>query len=418
MSAKALAAPLRTLSGRRIVVGVTGGIAAYKAADLVRLLSKHGAEVQVVMTRAATAFITPLTMQALSGRAVRQALLDADAERAMSHIELARWADLALIAPAGADCLARLAHGRADDLLGALCLATAAPVLAAVAMNQRMWLHPATQHNCRVLAARGVDLLGPAEGEQACGDTGPGRMLEPVALLERVAARFAGRSLDGQRVVITAGPTYEALDPVRFLGNRSSGKMGFAIAAAARDAGADTTLIAGPVQLPTPERVRRVDVRSAQQMHECGLRAARDCDIFIAAAAVADYRPAQTSQQKLHKDQDSMTLELVRNPDLLADLGGAEHKPFTVGFAAETEQCVARARAKMQAKRCDMMVANVVGGETGFDSDDNEITLLWPDTEQAVPRMSKCQLATRLIHEIAQRRDALRRHADPVEHAS
>ena len=396
--------PPDTLAGRRIVLGVTGGVAAYKAAELLRLLRKSGADVEVVMTRAAGAFITPLTMQALAGRPVRGALLDPAAEQAMGHIELARWADALLIAPASADCLSRLAHGRADDLLGALHLATAAPTIAAVAMNQGMWRHPATQENCRVLAGRGVTLLGPADGEQACGDVGPGRMLEPREILARLAASFRGRALDGQRVVVTAGPTHEALDPVRFLANRSSGKMGFAVAQAAVDAGAETVLIAGPTPLPTPDRLRRIDVLCAEQMHREGLRAARACEVFIAAAAVADYRPAERHEHKIRKREDRMTLTLVRNPDLLADVGAMDDGPFTVGFAAETESGVARAKEKMRAKRCDMMVANTVGGETGFDSDDNEITLLCADQALALPRASKRQLAARLIAEIAARR--------------
>ena len=400
--------PSGALAERRVVVGVTGGIAAYKAAELVRLLRRQGAEIQVIMTRAAGEFIGALTLQALSGRPVRQALLDPAAEQAMGHIELARWADALVIAPASADCLARLAHGRADDLLGAVHLATGAPVLAAVAMNQRMWRHPATRANCRALAERGVELLGPADGEQACGDIGPGRMLEPAELVARLAARFRSRLLDGQRVVVTAGPTHEALDPVRFLGNRSSGKMGFAIAEAAADAGARTVLIAGPVRLPTPERVRRIDVLCAEQMHRQGLRAARECEIFIAAAAVADYRPAERSEHKIRKGPSRVTLELVRNPDLLAEVGALGERPFTVGFAAETDDSIARAREKMRAKNCDMMVANAVGGETGFDSDDNEVTLLCANAETALPRASKRRIAARLIAEVAARRSDAR----------
>lgn len=390
------------LTHRQILLGITGGIAAYKAADLVRRLQDAGASVRVVMTQAAQAFITPLTLQALSGHPVHTDLLDPAAEAAMGHIELARWADLILVAPASADFMARLASGQGDDLLTTLCLASTAPVALAPAMNQGMWRDPATQANAALLAKRGIHLFGPGSGSQACGDVGPGRMLEPGELLERTAALFETRLLEGRRVVITAGPTREALDPVRYISNHSSGKMGFALAEAAADAGARVLLIAGPVHLPTPARVQRQDVVSAEEMHAACMAQLEDCDIFIATAAVADYRPARPAEQKLKKSADTMTVELVRNPDIVATVAAHPSPPFTVGFAAETERLEEHARDKLVRKRLDMIVANDVAADgIGFGSDDNAAVALWPDGERHFARRSKRQLARELVQLIA-----------------
>lgn len=392
------------LTNRQIVVGITGGIAAYKSAELVRRLQDHGAAVRVVMTRSAQEFITPLTLQALSGYPVHTDLLDPAAEAAMGHIELARWADLVLVAPASADFIARLCHGHADDLLSTLCLATAAPLAVAPAMNQGMWGDEATQANIATLRQRRVTILGPAEGSQACGDVGPGRMLEPDRLAQLAAEVFPSRALDRSRVLITAGPTREPIDPVRYISNHSSGKMGFALARAAVDAGAEVTLIAGPVTLATPEHVHRVDVESAEQMYAAVQAHAAACDVFIAAAAVADYRPASSADQKIKKSQEQMTLTLVRNPDIVAAVAGRAPKPFTVGFAAETEQLLEHARAKLERKNLDMIVANNVAAEgIGFNSDDNAVTVLWRNGEIAFSQRSKSQLARDLIEVIAMR---------------
>ncbi len=392
------------LSNKRIVLGVTGGIAAYKSAELVRRLRDAGAEVRVVMTAGATQFITALTMQALSGQPVRTHLFDSEAEAAMGHIELARWADCVLIAPASANTLARLAQGLADDLLSTLCLATRAPLLVAPAMNQVMWEHPATQTNLAQLAARGVQICGPATGGQACGEVGPGRMLEPVELVAAVAGTFATGALGGLRVLVTAGPTREAIDPVRFISNRSSGKMGYAIAAAAVEAGAQVILVSGPVALTTPDRVERIDVETAAEMHAAVLARAADCDIFIAAAAVADYRPQTVAAHKLKKKDAALKLGLERTADILADVARARPAPFTVGFAAETEKLAEHARTKRMAKSLDMVAANLVNvpGQ-GFDVDDNALTLYWEGGEFDLPRLPKPQLARALITQIARR---------------
>ena len=386
---------MSSLANRQILLGISGGIAAYKSAELVRRLKDLGADVRVVMTAAACEFITPLTLQALSGNPVHTDLLDPAAEAAMGHIELARWADLILIAPASADLMARLAVGQADDLLTTLCLAAAAPLVLAPAMNQGMWRDPATQANADTLRSRGVTLLGPADGSQACGDVGPGRMLEPTEIAVQVAARFQSRLLDGLRVMISAGPTREAIDPVRFISNHSSGKMGFALARAAADAGAITTLVAGPVHLPTPERVQRVDVDSAQQMYDAVMDRIDGCDIFIASAAVADYRPVSVAEQKIKKQQDAMTIALVRNPDIVAAVAARSPRPFTVGFA----------RDKLERKGLDLIVANDVSAAgIGFNSDDNAVLALWSSGEAQFERCSKQQLARELIALIAQRR--------------
>ncbi|MDH4031784.1 MAG: bifunctional phosphopantothenoylcysteine decarboxylase/phosphopantothenate--cysteine ligase CoaBC [Chromatiales bacterium] len=395
------------LDGKQIVLGVSGGIAAYKAPDLVRRLRERGAEVQVVLTRGATHFVTPLTFQAVSGRPVRDDLWDEAGEAAMGHIELARWADLVLVSPATADLMARLACGMADDLLTTLCLATEAPLVLAPAMNRVMWAQPATRSNAETLVARGATLLGPGEGDQACGEIGAGRMLEPSELADEVVAALgaASGSLSGRRVVVTAGPTREAIDPVRYVTNRSSGKMGFAVAAAARAAGADVTLIAGPVAQPTPTGVQRIDVESAAQMMEATRSAIRDADIFIAAAAVADYRPARAEDQKIKKTDAHMDLELERNPDILSTVAGSDERPFVVGFAAETQDVEANAFAKLEAKGLDMIAANLVGPNAGFDSDHNELAVLWPGGGRCLPKANKRRLAEQLIALVGERMD-------------
>jgi phosphopantothenoylcysteine decarboxylase/phosphopantothenate--cysteine ligase len=389
----------------RIVLGVTGGIAAYKSADLVRRLREGGAEVRVVMTRAAREFVTPLTFQALSGHPVREDLFDAAAESAMGHIELARWADLVLIAPATADCMARLAAGLADDLLTTLCLATGAPLVLAPAMNHHMWAHPATLANREILANRGVRLLGPAVGDQACGEHGPGRMLEPGEIAAAVLERRT-TALEGRRFVVTAGPTREDLDPVRYLGNRSSGRMGFAVAEAASAAGAHVTLIAGPVALATPSGVERVDVRSALEMRSAVMEAVARADVFVGVAAVADYRPAERAPHKLKRDRDHARIDLIANPDIIAEVAGLEPRPLIVGFAAETTDLVRHARDKLSRKRLDMIAANLVGRNgCGFEAEENEILLVTAREEKPLGRSSKRQLAAMLIDEIAARLD-------------
>jgi phosphopantothenoylcysteine decarboxylase/phosphopantothenate--cysteine ligase len=336
---------------------------------------------------------------------VHQELLDADAEAGMGHIELARWADLVLVAPATADCLSRLALGRADDLLTTLCLATPAPLMVAPAMNQQMWKDPATAANLETLASRGIHIAGPAEGSQACGDVGPGRMLEPADIDVAAQALFAAGLLDGLRVTVTAGPTREALDPVRYISNHSSGKMGFAIARAAAEAGALTTLISGPVALETPKSVNRVEVSSAMEMYDAALAQMGQCDIFVGCAAVADYRPAERQPQKIKKGQETMQLELVRNPDIIAAVAAQNQRPFTVGFAAETQDVLDYARSKMHKKGLDMIVANDVAREdAGFNSDRNAATILWPDGSLEVPLTTKGELARRLIDTIASQR--------------
>jgi phosphopantothenoylcysteine decarboxylase/phosphopantothenate--cysteine ligase len=392
------------LFNRNVLLGVSGGIAAYKSAELVRLLQNHGASVRVIMTRGAQEFITPLTLQALSGQPVHTELLDEEAELGMGHIELGRWADLLLIAPATADLIARLANGRADDLLTTVALATAAPVMLAPAMNQQMWHDQATVENCATLLGRGITLVGPAQGEQACGDVGPGRMEEPGIIAERAAACFSSGALAGKRVVITAGPTREAMDPVRYISNHSSGKMGFALAQAAVDAGAQTTLIAGPVALATPEHVTRIDVESADQMLQQSMLLVPECDVFIACAAVADYRPSQQQSQKIKKQGESMTLELVRNPDIVATVAGGGEGTFTVGFAAETTDVITYARGKLENKGLDLIVANDVANQAiGFNSDENAVTLVWPGGEQSLPQARKSIIASQIIAKIAER---------------
>ncbi len=387
----------------KLLLGVTGGIAAYKSADLVRRLRERGCEVQVVMTAGAQRFVTPLTFQAVSGRAVRDSLLDPAAEAAMGHIELARWADLVLIAPASADFIARYAAGLADDLLATLCLATAAPVVLAPAMNQQMWAHPATRTNIDTLSGRGVEIWGPGEGDQACGETGPGRMLEPVDLANRVMARAADGPLAGLRVLLTAGPTREALDPVRFLSNRSSGKMGYALAAACAGAGARVTLVSGPVSLPAPAGVQCVAVETAAQMHAAVADAAAAADVFIAAAAVADYRPAQSSERKMKKKEAALRVELEPTTDILAAVSKAHPGLFTVGFAAETDNVAGHARDKLKRKNLDMICANEVGQGRGFEVDDNQLEVIWHGGSAVLGPAPKTALATELVSLIAAR---------------
>ena len=387
-----------------VLLGVSCGIAAYKSAELVRQLQELGATVRVIMTRGAREFITPLTLQALSGHPVHTELLDEEAEQGMGHIELARWADLLLIAPATADLIARLAAGRGDDLLTTVALATPAPRLIAPAMNQQMWRDPATAANIATLEQRGFRMIGPAAGEQACGDVGPGRMEQPPAIAEAAAAMFSSGLLAGKRVVITAGPTREALDPVRYISNHSSGKMGYSLAQAAADAGARTSLVSGPVNLEVPDHVKCLQVESAMQMLEACQALVPDCDIFIACAAVADYRPAEVQTQKIKKGaEDNATLVLVKNPDIVATVAASTPKPFTVGFAAETQDVLGYARAKMQRKGLDMIIANDVSDSgIGFNSNDNEVTVLWSDGEQALARANKPAIARQIIALIAE----------------
>ena len=392
------------------MLGVTGGIAAYKSPDLVRRLQEAGADVRVVMTPSATRLVAPTVFQAVSGHPVRSELWDDAAEAAMGHIELARWADLVLIAPATAHLMAQLAGGSAGNLLTTLCLATAAPLVLAPAMNQAMWRHAATQANRATLESRGVRCIGPASGSQACGDVGPGRMVEPtdiVAILSELPAGDFASLLKGSRVLVTAGPTREAIDPVRFVSNRSSGKMGFAVARAAVEAGAEVTVVAGPVNLPTPVGVRRVDVETAAEMFAATIERIADVDIYIGAAAISDYRP-EPAAHKIKKRTDRLTLDMVKSPDLLATIAARPGAPFTVGFAAETERLEEYARQKLDRKRLDMIVANQVGAKLGFDEDDNSVLILWRDGQEALCRMPKCDLARRIIATVAARFTAVR----------
>ncbi|EEB77669.1 phosphopantothenoylcysteine decarboxylase/phosphopantothenate--cysteine ligase [marine gamma proteobacterium HTCC2148] len=390
------------LFNRNVLLGVSGGIAAYKSAEVVRQLQEQGATVRVIMTHGAQEFITPLTLQALSGHPVHTQLLDEQAEQGMGHIELARWADLLLIAPATADLIARLAAGRADDLLTTVSLATPAPVLLAPAMNQQMWRDQATTANIETLQRRDVHFIGPAAGEQACGDIGPGRMEQPPAIAAAAAALFHTGALAGKKVVITAGPTRELLDPVRYISNHSSGKMGYALAQAAVDAGAVTTLVSGPVSLDPPEHAKCHRVESAQEMLEACLDLVADCDIFIACAAVADYRPAQIEGQKIKKGAEEISLQLVKNPDIVNAVAAGERAPFTVGFAAETQNVLGYARDKMQRKGLNMIIANDVSDHgIGFNSDENEVTVLWETGEQALSRAGKPTIARQIMDLIA-----------------
>ncbi|CAD2252278.1 bifunctional phosphopantothenoylcysteine decarboxylase/phosphopantothenate--cysteine ligase CoaBC [Xanthomonas arboricola] len=415
----------RPLDGQRLLLCVGGGIAAYKSLELVRRLRDAGAQVQVAMTSGAQQFVTPLSFQALSGQPTRTTLWDSAAEQAMGHIELARWADQVIVAPATADLLARLAHGLADDLVSTLCLATTAPLTVAPAMNHRMWLHPATQANVATLSARGVRVVGPEDGPLAEGESGPGRLAEPAAIIAALAggagsaAPLASKAaaalafvpssaqLDGLRIVISAGPTFEDLDPVRYVGNRSSGKMGYALAAAAASQGAEVVLVSGPVHQTTPAGVRRIDVRSAAQMRDAVL-GAFPADIYIGAAAVADYTPKRVVAQKIKKTGETLTLELVRTPDILAEVAAQTGAlKLVVGFAAETHDVEHYARGKLAAKRLDLIIANQVGIEGGgFESDNNAATAYWQGGERAFPSSSKTELADQLLALIAERLQA------------
>ena len=391
------------LMNKQIVLGVTGGIAAYKSADLVRRLREAGAEVRVVMTKNAKEFITPLTMQAVSGNPVHDDLFDPTAEAAMGHIELARWADAIIIAPATADFIARMLQGEASDLLTTLCLATPAPIAVAPAMNQAMWKNTFTHQNVQALQAKNIHIYGPAEGSQACGDVGPGRMIEPLDILERVSELFATGSLAGKRIVITAGPTREAIDPVRYISNASSGKMGYALAEAAVEAGAAVTLISGPVSLTTPARMKVIDVVSAQEMFDAVMQEVKNCDVFFSVAAVADYRCDAISPQKIAKKTDTLNLVLTRTPDIVASVSQLSPRPFVVGFAAETEDLLKKARAKLENKKLDMIIANQVGEGVGIGSDENAVTVLWGKDEKVFSQMPKRKLARELIEWIAKK---------------
>lgn len=395
---------LQTLAQKHILLGISGGIAAYKSADLVRRLKERGADVRVILTDAAQHFITPLTLQAVSGNPVSTSLLDPAAEAAMGHIELAKWADIVLIAPASADIIARMAHGLANDLLTTCVLATAAPVAVAPAMNQQMYKNIATQNNLATLTAHNFYIYGPGVGEQACGDVGSGRMLEPLELISALEEHFsAEQQLNNIKITITAGPTREAIDPVRYISNHSSGKMGFALAQAAAAMGAQVTLISGPVQLATPAGVTRIDVTTAEQMHDAALAQAVQSEIFIGCAAVADYRVAQVASEKMKKTaSDSLELKLVKNPDIIAAVAAlTTQRPFTVGFAAETQNVRQYAKDKLTRKKLDLICANDVSStELGFNSDHNAVTLVWQHGEQVLPAQPKADLAKAILQHI------------------
>ncbi|HUG72374.1 MAG TPA: bifunctional phosphopantothenoylcysteine decarboxylase/phosphopantothenate--cysteine ligase CoaBC [Steroidobacteraceae bacterium] len=392
-------------SSKRILLGVTGGIAAYKSPDVVRRLIERGAEVQVVMTAGAREFVQPLTFQAVSGREVRSDLWDESAERAMSHIELARWADLVLIAPATADFLAQLAHGRADNLLNTVCLATSAPLAVAPAMNRVMWANAATQANVATLRARGVQVFGPDSGSQACGEVGEGRMMEPAEIAANAFAVLPTEGpLKGRKVLITAGPTRERIDPVRFISNRSSGKMGYAVAQAAREQGAEVVLVSGPVNLAAPAGVRRIGVESAADMHAAVMAEVAGTDIFIGTAAVADYRPVNPSDTKIKKVSDRLEVSMERTIDILAAVAQLPGRPYTVGFAAETNDVEAHAVQKLDRKRLDLIAANEVGDAKCFEQDDNALTLFWPGGGRLeLGAGAKTELARKLVEVIAAR---------------
>jgi phosphopantothenoylcysteine decarboxylase/phosphopantothenate--cysteine ligase len=393
-------------SSRRVVLGVCGGIAAYKAVEIARKLRERGTDVQVVMTRSAQEFVTATTFQAVTGRPVRTDLWDAEAEAAMGHIELARWADQIVVAPATANFMAALAHGFAADLLSTLCLATEAPILLAPAMNRVMWANPATQANSALLRSRGVQVLGPASGKQACGEEGPGRMLEPEDIVSAIAALAvpqAPQLLRGLNVLVTAGPTREPIDPVRYITNRSSGKMGFAVAQALSDAGGKVTLVSGPVSLPTPRGVQRIDVETATDMYAAVHAHVASADIFVACAAVSDYRPPQSAPSKIKRKADTLQMDLVRSPDILASVAALPEAPFTVGFAAETDRVEEHARLKLMNKRIDMIAANKVGRDCGFDLDTNELQVIWEGGSALLEQASKRVLAERLAVLIADR---------------
>lgn len=399
---------MSNLTNKNILLGVTGGIAAYKSADLVRRLKENGAIVRVVMTSAASEFVTPLTFQALSGLPVHTDLFDLQAEAAMGHIELARWADQILIAPASANTLAKLSWGQADNLLTTLCLASKAPVAVAPAMNHVMWQAPATQDNIQRLRERGVTILGPGSGDQACGENGEGRMLEPMEIVQQLTISSDSSLLKNLNIMITAGPTYEAIDPVRFIGNRSSGRMGFSLAQAALDAGANVTLVAGPVQINAPEKIHRIDVESARQMHAAVMNSIQQQHIFIATAAVADYCPSTHHKNKLKKSEAELNLSLQLNPDILADVAALKDAPFTVGFAAETNNIEQYAKTKLTSKNLNMIAANKVsydsdtGDSIGFNSEFNALDVYWNQGHLKLARENKNQIAQKLIALIAE----------------
>jgi phosphopantothenoylcysteine decarboxylase/phosphopantothenate--cysteine ligase len=400
---------MTALTGKKIILGVTGGIAAYKSPDVVRRLREAGADVRVVLTEAGSRMVSPIVFQAVSGHRARTSMWDEEAEAAMGHIELARWADVVLVAPATAHIMSILQAGSAGNLLTTLCLATDAPVVLAPAMNQAMWRNRATMDNRAALAERGIAFVGPTSGSQACGDEGPGRMAEPADIVDALDALFRPETvLAGRRVLVTAGPTREPIDPVRFVSNRSSGKMGFAIAAAAAAAGARVTLLAGPVGLPTPDGCERIDVETAGQMSDAAMSRAGEVDIFIAAAAVADYQAARIAGHKIKKKASDLVLELTPAPDVLAGVAALGDAPFTVGFAAETQNLEAYARAKLERKGLDMIIANLVGESAGFDKDDNSAIVIWTDGKEALDMQPKTELAVQLIRIIAQRFDAAR----------
>jgi phosphopantothenoylcysteine decarboxylase/phosphopantothenate--cysteine ligase len=401
---------MNTILKKKILLGITGGIAAYKSAELVRLLIKANFEVRVVMTASAREFVQPLTYQALSGHRVYTDIFDGEADSAMDHIELARWADLMLIAPASSNSLAKLASGYADNLLLTLCLACKKAVAVAPAMNQQMWANPATNENIAQLKKQQKLIWGPASGEQACGDVGLGRMLEPAAIVTLVMTHFEPGKLIGKTVLITAGPTREAIDPVRYISNKSSGKMGYALARAACQAGAAVTLISGPVCLTVPERVSRIDVSSATEMRDVVIKHAEQADIFIACAAVADYRVADVSDQKIKKTSETMQLNLTRNPDIVSEVTQLSNKPFTVGFAAETENLAEYAQSKLERKNLDMIAANLVSDDNGFDKESNELLVLWSGGKQNLAFASKDVIANQLIDLIVDRYIAMNKH--------
>lgn len=396
-------------TANHVLLGISGGIAAYKTPELVRRLREHGAAVQVVLTRSAREFVTETSLQAVSGRQVRSNIWDKEAEAAMGHIELARWADIVLIAPATAEMLSRLAQGSAADLLTTICLATEARLMVAPAMNRVMWANPAVQANCQILEKRGTRFLGPGVGSQACGEEGAGRMLEPDDIAQQVITCLPGaintsdRILAGKTVLVTAGPTREAIDPVRYITNRSSGKMGYCVAEAARDAGADVILISGPVSLPKPQGMTIIDIESAEQLLAAAKANAGKADIFIAAAAVADYQPVEVKRNKIKKTDERMTIELVRAPDTLASVSALPQRPFCVGFAAETEKLEEFAKAKMKRKKLDMIIANKVGENLGFDCDENSVVVFWRGGNKKFPVVAKSLLATDLIKLINER---------------
>ncbi|MFQ5993717.1 MAG: bifunctional phosphopantothenoylcysteine decarboxylase/phosphopantothenate--cysteine ligase CoaBC [Acidiferrobacterales bacterium] len=393
-----------SLVNKRVVLGVTGGIAAYKSADLARRLRDAGAEVRAVMTQAATEFITPLTMQAVSANPVHLHMLDPEAESGMGHIELARWADVVLIAPASANFVAKLAQGRADDLLSTICLASKAPVAIAPAMNQQMWENAATEGNLATVTKNGVRVFGPAAGDQACGEIGPGRMLEPVEIVTLASELFATGILDGLHVIVTAGPTWEPIDPVRGISNRSSGKMGYAVAEAAVEAGARVILITGPTTLMPPEHVTLVRIMTAQEMYDAVHANVRDAEIFIGVAAVCDYRPVETVPKKIKKTSETLNVKLLKTPDVLASVAALSPGPFTVGFAAETNDLEAHARKKLVDKQVDLVAANdVSGADRGFEADQNRLLLIDRKGTVELPLQYKSQLARALIQHIGER---------------